>query len=90
MIRRGQVFVRAKDAYGHWGSADVLDLEEESFRSFVVDRLWQDGLVIGLKDEDATGREVELRTVIPFPVGPFKEDEETAARRERLRGTLDI
>ena len=36
MIERGQAFVRAQDQNGKWGSADILDLDEESFRRFVL------------------------------------------------------
>lgn len=36
-MKRGTVFVRAKSPSGKFGSHDVLDLTEESFRAFVVD-----------------------------------------------------
>ena len=44
-MRRGQVLVRAIKAKGSWGNVDVLDLDEESFRAFVIDKLCIFGLV---------------------------------------------
>ena len=49
-MKRGQVFVRAQSPSGRWYSADVLDLEQPSFNAFVMDRLWMNGLVVGLAD----------------------------------------
>lgn len=61
MIKRGQVFVRAQDETGRWGSADVLDLDEESFRAFVAGTLFRSGLLVGLKDEAVAGERLPLR-----------------------------
>lgn len=36
MIGRGQCFVRAKDPEGRWHTADVLDLDDESWRIFIL------------------------------------------------------
>jgi hypothetical protein len=53
-IDRGQVFVRAMDPNGRYHSADILDLDEESFRSFVIGVLFQNGLVSGLKNGESS------------------------------------
>jgi hypothetical protein len=45
MIRRGSVYVRAQDPEGKWGSHDVLDLTEESFRAFICGQLIKHGLL---------------------------------------------
>ena len=60
MIKRGQVFVRAKSPSGRWHSADVLDLTQESFNAFVVGTLFKQGLVTGLRDSYVEGEALEL------------------------------
>lgn len=52
-MRRNQVFVRAISKEGKWDAVDVLDLDEDSFRAFVVSRLMVAGLVVSVLDEDA-------------------------------------
>lgn len=52
-MRRRQVLVRAIKADGKWGSVDVLDLDDESFRAFVLDKLYSAGLVVQMSDEHA-------------------------------------
>jgi hypothetical protein len=59
-MRRQQVLVRAIKTDGKWGSVDVLDLDEESFRAFVLDKLYSAGLVARMSDEH-TGDIVFLR-----------------------------
>ena len=59
-MKRGQVWVRAKDANGEWGTADVLDLDEVSFRAFVIDVLMRVGLVTAHKCEFCDGEEIDL------------------------------
>ena len=51
MIHRQQVFVRALDAEDKWGSADILDLDDESFRAFVIRVLVDAELVCAIKDD---------------------------------------
>lgn len=54
-MKRGQVFVRAKFDDGRWGNCDIFDLDEESFRAFVIDRLILLGArIVRLPDEDPT------------------------------------
>ena len=45
MIQRGQVFVRAIDPDGRWFSSDALDLNDESFRRFILDRMHVFGML---------------------------------------------
>ena len=59
-MRRQQVFVRAIKANGKWGSVDVFDLDDESFRAFVVKRLWASGQIVILRD-DVAGEVVILK-----------------------------
>jgi hypothetical protein len=58
MIKRGQVFIRGKNKDGRWDHIDVLDLDEISFRAWVVGCLMAAGVVCGL-------REVEGEDIIP-------------------------
>lgn len=60
MIKRRQVFVRARDVTGKWGSLDVLDLNAESFRVFVIATLFQHGLLTGIKSELVEGVPITL------------------------------
>lgn len=62
MLKRGQVFVRAKSPSGRWHSADVLDLTQESFNAWVTSVLFRRGLVAGMVDEMVMGPEVDLRS----------------------------
>lgn len=61
-MKRKQVFVRAVDESGKHGAADVLDLDDDSFRAFVVGMLFHVGLVTGIKDEVVKGEDIQLRT----------------------------
>lgn len=47
-----RVFVRAIKANGQWGSVDALDLDERSFRAFVLDRLNVAGIVSAVVTEE--------------------------------------
>ena len=62
MIKRNQVFVRAKSPSGKWHTADVLDLTQESFNAFLIGTLFQRGLVTGLRDEYVEGNALELQS----------------------------
>ena len=59
-MRRGQIQVRAIKAEGKWGNVDALDLDEGSFRAFVLQRLYIAGLVVSLP-EGLSGEEVILK-----------------------------
>lgn len=60
-MKRGQVFVRAQDENGKWQSIDVLDLDDESFRVFVVNMLMRGMLVTSITDENVDGEQITLR-----------------------------
>ena len=45
-MKRRQVIVQGINKKGKSGSIDVLDLDNESFRAYVIDRLICGGLVI--------------------------------------------
>ena len=64
MIERGQAFVRAQDLNGKWGSADILDLDEESFRRFVLTILSNIGTISVVAFGEEHGR--PLTTTVPF------------------------
>lgn len=76
-MKRGQVFVRAQDVSGKWYSADVLDLDDASFRAFVVERLMLAGLVYAISAPASTGRDVTLRSTVLS-----EEDEPPALKKE--------
>jgi hypothetical protein len=65
-MKRGQVFVRAKDVNGYWYSADALDLDQPSFNAFVLEMLKRAGAVITLKDEFAGGN-IEYQSTVRKP-----------------------
>jgi len=49
-MRRGEVWIRATNAEGtKWGAVDVFDLDDDSFRAWVVDKLTQIGCVVRVK-----------------------------------------
>ncbi len=55
MVNRGQCFVRAIDVNGKWDSIDVLDLDEESFRRFVLTKLHRHGSCTIIKNDEESG-----------------------------------
>ena len=60
-MKRGQVFVRAKNKKGKWDSHDVLDLDDESFKIFIIDILFRNQLVAGIQDDFVDGERLDLR-----------------------------
>ena len=44
-MKRGEVLVRAQDDTNKWGNADVLDLDDASFRAFVIEMFIRKGMV---------------------------------------------
>lgn len=58
-MKKGQVFVRAKNKDGRWDNIDVLDLDQPSFNAFVTEQLFRAGLVTGIKPEYVEGEEIE-------------------------------
>ena len=63
-MKRNQIFVRAKSPSGKWGSHDVLDLDDKSFKAFVLDMLFRAGLVVGIKDEFVKEEEIEYQSTV--------------------------
>jgi len=58
-MKRGEVWIRGTDARGeNWGAIDVLDLDDESFRVWIVDMLIRLGVVVTLKTE---GEDIHYR-----------------------------
>lgn len=68
-MNRGQVLVRAITKTGKWGSVDVLDLDDESFRAWVTDKLLSTGFVTGLRT--------------PYP--PLEGEPEEVILKERMQ-----
>lgn len=60
-MKRKQVFVRAYDETGKIGNADIFDLDEESFRAFVVGLLMRCDVVAGIKDEFVQEEYIKLK-----------------------------
>ncbi len=60
-MKRGQAFVRGRLRDGSIGNIDILDLDDASFRAFVLDRLVRAGLVTAIKDEFTDGDHVRYR-----------------------------
>jgi len=58
-MKLGEVWIRGTDARGeNWGAIDVLDLDAESFRVWVVDMFIRLGVVVTLKIE---GEDIRYR-----------------------------
>lgn len=61
-MKRRQVFVRALDSNGKMGAADVMDLDEDSFKAFILDVLQRHDLVVGIIESQLPGERIALRT----------------------------
>ncbi len=61
-MKRRQVFVRALDSNGKMGATDVMDLDEESFRAFMVEVMLRNDLVVGIRESEVDGERIRLRT----------------------------
>jgi len=60
-MKRRQVFVRGRLRDGSIGNIDVLDLDDASFRAFLVELLIRFEMVVALKGEHVEGERLELR-----------------------------
>jgi len=49
--RHPRVFVRALDEAGRWGSFDAMDLDDDSFRRFILERLSAVSILVALHEE---------------------------------------
>ncbi len=60
-MKKEQVFVRAINKEGKWDSIDVLDLDDRSFKAFVIEKFKQHEMVSAIKDEYCDGEQIELK-----------------------------
>lgn len=85
-MKREQVFVRAQaqDDKGEWqwASVDVFDLDEESWRAFVLDLFNRQGVVMALRDSVVKGDPVAFRAR-PTYVEPASTLKNRKAKRAR-------
>jgi len=58
-MKRGQVFVRGRRRDGSIGNFDALDLDDASFRAFVLDLFVRCEIVVSVKDEFAEGERIK-------------------------------
>ena len=66
-MKRGQILVRAIDKNGNAGLADIFDLEEESFRAYVLSMMIRKGIVTGVVVEDfVPGDKIVFKTKTAF------------------------
>lgn len=71
-MKRGMILVEALGPNGMPCGADALDLDDESFRLFVLNVLWQKGAVVAVDPAEVAGDDIQLRMrsgavpVIPF------------------------
>ena len=63
-MKKDQVFVRAKSPAGKWGNHDVLDLDEQSFRAFVIEMFKRHGMVVHIKDEALEGEDIVYQSTV--------------------------
>lgn len=61
-MKRGRVFVKAADEKGRFGTVDALDLDDDSFRAFILDRLVDAQVIIAVPSDDAPGPDIIYRT----------------------------
>lgn len=60
-MKREQVFVRGVTKDGNWDAIDVLNLDNASFRAFVIDVMLRAGLLVGIQDEYVEGLSIVYR-----------------------------
>ena len=60
-MKKQQVIVRAINKEGHWDSIDVLDLDEASFRAFVIEMLYRLGVVHAIREDLVEGEHIQLK-----------------------------
>lgn len=63
-MKRGQVFVRAKSPSGKWGSHDILDLDDLSFKAFTGEMFVRAGVVTSIKPEMIDGDDIEYQSTV--------------------------
>jgi len=60
-MKRGEVFVRGRLRDGSIGNIDALDLDDTSFRAFVLDRFVRCEIVTSIKEELIEGDRIQYR-----------------------------
>ncbi len=63
-MKRGEVFVRAQDPNGRWGTSDVLDLDLTSRCLFILDRMVACKVVVAMREPE--GDSIPLRRMTPY------------------------
>lgn len=63
------IYVRAINAEGKWDSVDVMDLDEESFRIFVLRMMVNQRVPVGIQDEmdEMKYAELHARKQLSYP-----------------------
>lgn len=73
-MKRGMILVEALGPNGMPCGADALDLDDESFRLFVLNVLWQKGAVVAVDPSEVQGNDIQLRMRSgAVPVIPFEQ-----------------
>ena len=57
-MKRGQCFVLGQRRSGKWDNIDVLDLDEESFRAFVLEKFCDLHVVVSFREEAGPGETI--------------------------------
>ena len=60
VMKKGQIYVRAITPDGELGNVDVLELDDDSFRVFIIDKFVRAGAVVAMKEEMIKGDNIEL------------------------------
>ncbi len=60
-MKKNMILVSALDDDGVEQVVDALDLDERSFRAFILSTLWNNGLLAGVNPGDLPGGEIAMR-----------------------------
>lgn len=60
-MKKNMILVTALDADGVDVVVDALDLDDRSFRAFVLGVLWQNGALVGVDPAEIPGGDIPLR-----------------------------
>lgn len=72
-MKRGTMVCYATDEHGTRGIADMLDLDEQSFRVVLLEVLWSANALIGIDQESLPGDDIELRVRPGVVLTPAEE-----------------
>lgn len=79
-MKHGQYFVRCK-IRERWYNVDILDLEEDSFRAVILERLSIGRLLVGIREEYVDGEAIEAK------VKPELENKYITTEDEKIRNS---